>query len=74
VFDELRNCSGTHFDPQIVEIFFDNLDEILEIKAQFPASDPPSTSVPPPAAKSEPQVDANASPASDSQAEIKKAS
>jgi len=42
VFDELHACSGTHFDPEIVEIFFDNLDEILEIKAQFPASDPPA--------------------------------
>lgn len=46
VFDELRSCSGTHFDPEIVDIFFDNLDEVLEIKAQFPASDPPNTSAP----------------------------
>jgi len=40
VFDEIRNCSGSHFDPQIVEIFFDNLDEVLEIKTQFPATQP----------------------------------
>jgi len=44
VFDELRNCSGSHFDPEIVDIFFDNLDEILEIKAQFPAVEPPPMS------------------------------
>jgi len=40
VFDEIRNCSGSHFDPTIVEIFFDNLDEVLEIKTQFPATQP----------------------------------
>lgn len=40
VFDELRGCSGNHFDPDIVELFFENLDDILEIKAQFPASEP----------------------------------
>lgn len=40
VFDEIRSCSGSHFDPQIVEIFFDNLDEVLEIKTQFPATLP----------------------------------
>lgn len=47
VFDEIRNCSGSHFDPQIVEIFFDNLDEILEIKTQFPATQP-NTEIPKP--------------------------
>ncbi len=53
VFDELRNCSGSHFDPEIVDIFFDNLDAILEIKAQFPAVDPPQATQPPaPAAQS----------------------
>jgi len=74
VFEELRNCSGSHFDPQIVEIFFDNLDEILEIKAQFPASDPSTTAVPSPAAKVEAQTETTAAPASEVQAEIKKAS
>lgn len=39
VFEELKVCSGTHFDPEIVEIFFENLDEILEIKSQFPIQD-----------------------------------
>lgn len=41
VFDEIRACSGSHFDPEIVNIFFDNLDEIMEIKEQFPTFDPP---------------------------------
>lgn len=46
VFDELKNCSGSHFDPQIVDIFFENLDEVLEIKAQFPADEPPASAAP----------------------------
>jgi HD-GYP domain-containing protein (c-di-GMP phosphodiesterase class II) len=60
VFDEVRDSSGNHFDPDIVQIFFDHLDEILEIKAQFPTVDAPAT-----AAASSPQVAASQAKASE---------
>lgn len=80
VFDELRNCSGSHFDPQIVEIFFDNLDSILEIKAQFPAIEPPpqvqpapvTVAVGAPAASTPAAASASAPVAQQSAAETKK--
>jgi len=37
----IKSESGKHFDPQLVEYFINNLDEILEIKAQF--SEEPTT-------------------------------
>lgn len=35
VFDLLREQSGKHFDPQLVEIFFDCNDEFLAIREEF---------------------------------------
>jgi putative two-component system response regulator len=37
----LRNGRGTQFDPQIVDVFFDKLDEILEIVAVYCEPDEP---------------------------------
>ncbi len=31
----IRNGRGTHFDPKVVDIFFENIDEILEIQRTF---------------------------------------
>jgi HD-GYP domain-containing protein (c-di-GMP phosphodiesterase class II) len=73
VFDELKNCSGSHFDPEIVDIFFENLDEVLEIKAQFPANDPPASAAPANVSKIE-SAENSSSAAPDAQSEIKKAS
>lgn len=36
VFDLIKEERGAQFDPQIVDIFFENLDQILEIKDQYP--------------------------------------
>jgi HD-GYP domain-containing protein (c-di-GMP phosphodiesterase class II) len=36
VLDELRKCSGTHFDPEVIECFLACLDEIRAIARQFP--------------------------------------
>ena len=73
VFDELKNCSGSHFDPEIVDIFFENLDEVLEIKAQFPANDPPASAAPANVSKID-SAENSSSAAADAQSEIKKAS
>ena len=32
IFELFKNEKGTHFDPELVEIFFDNLDEFLAIR------------------------------------------
>lgn len=34
VLEFIKEQSGKHFDPKLVEIFFENLDEILEIKSR----------------------------------------
>jgi len=31
-FEEIKNCSGTQFDPQVISIFMENMQEILEIR------------------------------------------
>ena len=36
VLEELKKCSGTHFDPAVVDCFFACLDEIRAISRQFP--------------------------------------
>lgn len=36
VFDLIRENSGTHFDPNLVDLFFENIEEIRAIKARFP--------------------------------------
>ena len=37
----LREGRGTQFDPQVVDVFFDQLDEILEIVALYREADEP---------------------------------
>jgi putative two-component system response regulator len=39
--DILRDGRGTQFDPQVVDVFFDNLDKILEVIAQYRDPDEP---------------------------------
>jgi len=39
ILDYLHEHKGTLFDPNLVDIFMENLDEILAIKAQFPDED-----------------------------------
>jgi len=36
VLDELKACSGTHFDPEMVETFFSCLDTIRNIAERYP--------------------------------------
>lgn len=36
VYALIRENSGTHFDPKLVDIFFENIDEIKAIKEKFP--------------------------------------
>ncbi|MFO7602814.1 MAG: two-component system response regulator [Gammaproteobacteria bacterium] len=38
--DYIRESSGKHFDPQLVEIFMSNLDELLSIRDQY--AEPPA--------------------------------
>ena len=35
----MKNDAGTHFDPKLIELFMDNLDDFLEIQKRFPDSD-----------------------------------
>lgn len=35
IFELFRNEKGEHFDPKIVDLFFENLEEFLEIRANF---------------------------------------
>jgi HD-GYP domain-containing protein (c-di-GMP phosphodiesterase class II) len=39
VLDEIRNCSGTTFDPELVDIFFEILPTIKWIRSLFPEKD-----------------------------------
>jgi putative two-component system response regulator len=41
--DILRSGSGTQFDPRVVEVFFENLEEILEILERYRDPDPSLT-------------------------------
>jgi response regulator RpfG family c-di-GMP phosphodiesterase len=43
ILDYFRGQTGKHFDPDLVEVFFANLEEILEIRNAFPESEAPST-------------------------------
>ena len=36
VLREIRSCSGTKFDPELVEIFFDSMEIIRSITARYP--------------------------------------
>jgi len=38
VYDEIRKCSGTKFDPAVVEAFFEVLPTIEQIRARYPDS------------------------------------
>lgn len=42
VLEELKKCSGTHFDPAVVDCFFACLDEIRAISRQFPDDESPA--------------------------------
>lgn len=35
VVENIRDSSGSHFDPELVEIFLKNIDEVLRIQARF---------------------------------------
>jgi response regulator RpfG family c-di-GMP phosphodiesterase len=35
IFTFLKNKSGKYFDPEMIELFFENIDEILELQSQF---------------------------------------
>jgi len=35
IFNLVREERGEHFDPELVDLFFDNLDEFLEIRNKF---------------------------------------
>ncbi len=35
IFELLRDQSGKHFDPGLIEMFFDNLDSFFEIRSQY---------------------------------------
>ena len=35
VFQLLKDEKGKHFEPKIIDVFFQNLDKILEIRSQF---------------------------------------
>ena len=41
-FELIRAEKGKHFDPNLVDLFFDNIDQFMEIKVSFPDS-PQST-------------------------------
>ena len=32
---ELEKCSGSHFDPELIKVFMDNLDKIIEIRKTY---------------------------------------
>ena len=34
-FEEIKNCSGSHFDPHFVDCFLEIEDEIRKIKADW---------------------------------------
>jgi response regulator RpfG family c-di-GMP phosphodiesterase len=36
VYDEIRRLGGTKFDPELVEIFFEILPNIKQIRALYP--------------------------------------
>ena len=36
IFDYIRSQQGAHFDPKLVELFFDNLERFLVIRKTFP--------------------------------------
>jgi len=35
IFDLFKEQRALHFDPKLVDIFFDNLDEFLKVREQF---------------------------------------
>jgi putative two-component system response regulator len=34
-YEILRNERGTHFDPRIVDVFFEHLKEVIEVQARY---------------------------------------
>jgi HD-GYP domain-containing protein (c-di-GMP phosphodiesterase class II) len=43
VLDTLKESAGTHFDPELVELFFENSEEIYKIRNSFPVEAAPKT-------------------------------
>lgn len=39
VLSIVKECAGTHFDPNIVDVFFANIHEIFAIREQYPTSE-----------------------------------
>jgi HD-GYP domain-containing protein (c-di-GMP phosphodiesterase class II) len=39
VLDTVKEGAGTHFDPALVDVFFENLDQVFEIRDSFPPDD-----------------------------------
>jgi HD-GYP domain-containing protein (c-di-GMP phosphodiesterase class II) len=39
VFEELKKCRGTKFDPELVDIFFNVLPHIKQVRDQYPEND-----------------------------------
>lgn len=39
VLEIIRNCAGNHFDPNVVEVFFANIDEIFAIRDEYPTTE-----------------------------------
>lgn len=35
IFELFRNEKGKHFDPKLVDLFFDNIDKFIEIKNKY---------------------------------------
>jgi HD-GYP domain-containing protein (c-di-GMP phosphodiesterase class II) len=40
VLEEIRNCSGSKFDPELVDIFMDIIPEIKQIQKKYPDENP----------------------------------
>jgi response regulator RpfG family c-di-GMP phosphodiesterase len=36
VLENLRNNAGSHFDPELIDIFFSCLDVIRQIRSRYP--------------------------------------
>jgi HD-GYP domain-containing protein (c-di-GMP phosphodiesterase class II) len=43
VFETMRESAGNHFDPDLVDLFFQNIEAVNAIKESFPPDKPPET-------------------------------
>jgi hypothetical protein len=44
----LRESAGSHFDPDLVDLFFDCLEDVQRIRDSFPVETPPPEAEPAP--------------------------